>query len=191
VNALVIAIAVVIGVLVPHRAHAETEAEVRARQVMIVLRVLAYDRALAQRAPGERVGVVIVHDGTKLGRDEAARWMAGFRLLPNVKAGGRLVSASALEVTSEAAFESAIAQQRPGLVMVAGLNDLELIQKVTRRRQVLSFSTREDDVRAGIAFGLVVSEDGSEIVVNRDAARSEGAKLQAGLLQLARLVEAR
>jgi hypothetical protein len=34
-----------------------------------------------------------------------------------------------------------------------------------------------------------VSEDGNEIVINREAARAEGAKLGAGLLQLARLVD--
>jgi hypothetical protein len=54
---------------------------------------------------------------------------------------------------------------------------------------VLSFSMREADVRAGVAVGLVVSEDGNEIVINREAARAEGAKLGAGLLQLARLVD--
>jgi hypothetical protein len=190
VKALALVIALMMGLVVPRTAHADTDAEARARQVLIVLRVLAYDRELAKRAPGERVGVVIVHDGTKAGRAEAARWMAGFRLIPNVKAGGRLIAVSELESTKEASFDLAIAQQRPGLVIVANSSDIAMLQRVTRRRQVLSFSMREADVRAGIAYGLVVSEDGNEIVVNLDAARREGAKLGAGLLQLARLVEA-
>jgi hypothetical protein len=106
-----------------------------------------------------------------------------------VKAGGRLIRTSALEVTSESAFDLAIAQQRPALVLVAGTADIAMVRRVTRRRQALSFSMREGDVRAGVAFGLVVSEDGNEIVVNLVAARAEGAKLGAGLLQLARLVD--
>lgn len=188
-KALAIALALVAGLFAPRAAHAETDAETRARQVLIVLRVLAYDRALATRAPGDRVGVVIVHDGTKAGRTEAARWSAGFALIPNVKAGGRLIRSSALEITNEAAFDLAIAQLRPALVVVAGDADIAMVRRVTRRRQALSFSMREGDVRAGVAFGLVVGEDGNEIVVNLEAARAEGAKLGAGLLQLARLVE--
>jgi hypothetical protein len=189
VKALAIALALVAGILVPRTSSAETATEARARQVLIVLRVLAYDRALATRAPGDRVGVVITHDGSKAGRADAALWSAAFKLIPNVKAGGRMIRATELEVEKEAAFDLAVAQQRPALVIVAGAADVTVVRSVTRRRQALSFSMREGDVRAGIAFGLVVSDDGNEIVINLDAARSEGAKLGAGLLQLARLVE--
>jgi hypothetical protein len=189
VKAIAITIAMAFALLSPRAVHAESEAETRARQILIVLRVLSYDRALATRAPGDKVAIAIVHDGTKAGRADAARWSAGFRLLPNVRVGGRSVTTSEIELVDETVLETAFAQRSPALVVIAGTPDTTAIRRVARRRHVLSFSMREADVRAGVAVGLVVSEDGNEIVINREAARAEGAKLGAGLLQLARLVD--
>jgi hypothetical protein len=183
---------VLLALVVPHRARADgdTATEARARQVLIVLRVLAYDRALATRAPGNRVGVLILHDTSKTSRADAALWAAGFALVPNVKAGGRQIRPMPLEVGSEQALDAALALHRPALVILAGVSDIAVVRRATRKHQAMSFSPREVDVRAGVAFGIVQTEEGNQIVINLQAARAEGAKLGAGLLQLARLVEA-
>jgi len=60
---------------------------------------------------------------------------------------------------------------------------------VTRANKVLSFSTREREVVKGLAVGIVPGQTRDEIVVNVRAATAEGAKFDAGLLQLARSVE--
>lgn len=182
---------ILIALVVPRtaRADADDATEARARQVLIVLRVLAYDRALATRAPGDRVGVMIVHDSSNTGRADAAMWRAAFGLLPKVKVGGRHIRAITTELASEASLDTLIAQQRPALVIIAGVADVAKIRRVTRKHSAMSFSAKEADVRAGVAFGIVPTEDGHDILVNREGALAEGAKLGAGLLQLARLVE--
>ena len=182
-------IVLLLAVAAPRMAHADDATEARAREALIVLRVLAYDRALATRAPGERVGVMIVHDSSKESRIDAALWSAAFNLLPNVKVGGRHLRVFTFAVTADQAFEMSLAQQHPALVIMAGVSDVARLARATRKHRAMSFSSREADVRAGLAFGIVRTEDGHEIVVNREAALSEGAKLGAGLLQLARLVE--
>jgi hypothetical protein len=184
-------LALLLALVVPHTAHADAASEARARQVLIVLRVLAYDRALATRAPGERVGVMIAHDSSKAGRAEAALWAAAFDLLPKVKVGGRHIRAFTTELTGDPALEAVLAQQRPALVIVAGAADVTSLRRLTRKYRSMSFSASEPAVRAGLAFGIVPTEDGHEIVVNREAALAEGVKLGAGLLQLARIVEPR
>lgn len=183
---------VLLALVVPRGAHAEpdTATEARARQVLIVLRVLAYDRALATRAPGHRLSVLILHDSSKTSQSEAALWLAGFALVPNVKVGGRQIRPVSVEVSSEQALDAALALHRPALVISAGVSDVAMVRRVTRKHQAMSFSPREADIRTGFAFGIVQTEDGNEIVINLEAARAEGAKLGAGLLQLARLVEA-
>ena len=173
------------------RADADDVTEARARQVLIVLRVLAYDRALATRAPGDRVGVMIVHDSSQAGRADAALWRAAFGLLPKVKVGGRHIRTITTELAGEAAFDTLLEQQRPALVIIAGVTDVAKVRRVTRKHRALSFSANETDVRAGVAFGIVPTEDGHQIVVNREGALAEGAKFGAGLLQLARLIEGR
>jgi hypothetical protein len=180
-----------LALVVPRTARADDATEARARQVLIVLRVLAYDRALATRAPGDRVGVMIVHDSSQASRADAALWRDALGLFPKVKVGGRHLRTVTTELAGEAAFDTLLAQQRPALVIIAGVGDVAKVRRLTRKHRALSFSANEADVRAGIAFGIVPTEDGHQIVVNREGAIAEGAKLGAGLLQLARLVEAR
>jgi hypothetical protein len=189
---LAIVLAIVIGLGGPRAASAEPSAsEQIARKALIVLRVLAYDRALATRAPGTEVTVLIVNAPTAAGRADRDRWLSGFALIPNVKAGGRRVRAQVVELDTVTTLDAAIAKLRPALIIVgAGLgNDIAAVQRVTRQRRVLSFSMSERDVRAGLAVGLTATDDGDEIVINLEGARAEGAKFSAGLLELARLVD--
>ena len=175
----------------PGHARAQSQGEAAARDVLIALRVLAYDRALATRATGDELTVLIVHAATNEGRADRDRWLAGFRMLPNVKAGGRHVSARAHELAGADDLDAAVARLRPALVIAAGgvSRDIATLRQVTRKRQALSFSLREADVRAGLAAGVVRSDHKHEIVINLDAARGEGIRFSAGLLKLARLVE--
>ena len=170
---------------------ADPQAKAAARQVLIALRVLAYDKALAERTSGGVVTIVVVSSGRAASREERARWLAGFALLPHVKVGGRSVRVVALDLGSEAALDAQLAKHGPALMIVA--SDLgaatDGLRKLARARKIITLSRREDAVRGGLAIGLISGHERDEIVINLEASRAQGARFGAGLLQLARLVE--
>ncbi|MEJ7602954.1 MAG: YfiR family protein [Kofleriaceae bacterium] len=169
----------------------EAESRAAARQVLIALRVLAYDKSLATRRPGDGVTIMIVSRSTASSRRERERWEAGFSLLPKIKVGGRLVRVLGLDFQSEQAFAATVAKYLPAAVIVVSdiAAELPAIRKVSRARDMLTLSQREQAVRDGLAVGLVAGAERAEIVINVEAAREEGVRFGAGLLQLARLVD--
>jgi hypothetical protein len=174
-------------------AHAEptdAEAKASARQVLIALRILAYDKALAERRPGDTVTIIIVSGGSVAGRAERERWQAGFALVPKVKVGGRSVRVVALDYGSREAFDAALAKHAPAAVIVA--HDLEGrlsdIRAVVRARRCLSIGG-ERALRAGLSVAVVPGHERDEILINLEASRAEGVRFAAGLLQLAKIVE--
>jgi hypothetical protein len=177
----------------PTRAEApEGEARAFARLGLIALRVLAYDRNLAQRATGAEVSIVVVSGATVEARRERALWVAGFALMPKLKVGGRAVRVHAVEFESEQVLDELAAMHRPAAVIALTDLDAELgaVQRVARARKTLTFTRRARAVRGGLTVGLVTGDgEKDEIVINLEAARAEGVRFDAGLLQLARLVE--
>lgn len=192
VRAAVVAL-VVLSLFAPSRAVAGSSAnEAVARDVLVVLRVLAYDRELAKRSSSDTdITVVVLNAPTQDGRADRDRWLAGLQLLPNVKVQRRKVRAVSYELDSEQGLDAALAQQHASLVIVgSGLSaKADSIRRATRARKALSFSLSESDVRRGFAVGLVKTARGDEILINVDAARSEGVRFAAGLLQIARIVD--
>jgi len=164
-----------------------------ARRAVIVLRILAYDRALATRSPGSEVIVFIVAGPDRRGRTERELWQAGFALLPNVKVGGRPVRAVAVDYDDAAKLDALAARQHPAAMIVTeGLGGAaRALRDVAAARQVIAVSLREAEVRDGYAIGLVAGDKRDEIAINLEAARAEGARFGAGLLQLARIVDGR
>ncbi len=179
--------------LIGFPAHAEpsdVEAKASARQVLIALRILAYDKALADRHPGDTVTIAIVSGSSADGRAERARWQAGFALVPRVKVGGRAVRVVSFEYGSRAAFDAAIVKYAPAAVIVA--HDLESsipeIRGVTRSRRTLSIAS-ERALRSGLSVAVVPRHERDEILINLEASRGEGVRFAAGLLQLAKIIE--
>ena len=169
----------------------EAEAHAAARQVLIALRVLAYDKTLATRRPGDGLTIMIVSRSTATSQREREQWEAGFALLPKVKVGGRPVRVLGVDFQSEQAFAATVARYLPAAVIVVSdvAAELPVIRKVSRARDMLTLTQREQAVRAGLAVGLVAGAERAEIVINVEAAREEGVRFGAGLLQLARLVD--
>jgi hypothetical protein len=162
-----------------------------ARRALIALRILAYDKVLDTRAPGPEVIIFIVAGADDRGRSERSTWQAGFALLPKVKAGGRPVRAVAIDYRDAATLDAMVAKQHPAAMIVTeGLGaGAERLRQVARTRQVITVSVREAEVRDGYAIGLIAGDQRDEIVINLEAARAEGARFDAGLLQLARFVD--
>jgi len=172
-------------------AHAEpTEARASARQVLIMLRILAYDKTLAERRPGDVVTIAVVSGTSAAGRAERERWRAGFALVPKVKVGGRSVRVVTFDYGSRSAFEAAVAKHVPAAIIVT--RDLEAplpdIRAVTRTNRALSIGS-ERALRAGLSVAIVPRDERDEIMINLEASRAEGVRFAAGLLQLAKLVE--
>ncbi|HEY0482875.1 MAG TPA: YfiR family protein [Kofleriaceae bacterium] len=184
-------VALALGLGVARADEGDDDQTAAARRAVIVLRILAYDRALATRSPGGEVIVFVVAGPDRRGRTERELWQAGFALLPKVKVGGRPVRAIAIDYEDAGKLDALVARQHPAAMIVTeGLGGAaSALRHVADARQVIAVSLREAEVRDGYAIGLIAGDKRDEIAINLEAARGEGARFGAGLLQLARIVD--
>lgn len=186
--ATLVALALALGVVGPARADASDD-----RRALVMLRVLAYDNHLRERA-GDEVGVVIVYPAGDSGAAERARWTSAFANVRKLKVDGRPVVVTAHKFESARTLDRALHDLHAvALIACDGLAKaiaIDELSTLTRAHKVLSFSTREREIVKGLAVGIVPGTTRDEIVVNQRAAAAEGIKFDAGLLQLARTVEA-
>jgi hypothetical protein len=163
------------------------------RRALVMLRVLAYDNHLNQRAH-DAVKFLIVHRRDENDAACAARWVEAFDKARNVKVNGRSVQILVHRYDKSSDLDRAL--KEPDMTAVVACEGLarELpvaeLAKLTRAHKVLSFAMREDDVVAGLSVAIVPGHNPDkprdEIVVNPRAAAAEGVKFDAGLMQLAR-----
>jgi len=189
--AVAIAIACLLGL--PRVARGEpddADAEASARRVLIALRVLAYDKALDERTSAEVAIVVLLSRNNQVSHAERARWQTGFALLPKVKVGGRPVRIVAVDFESGHSLDALLGAVAPTAMIVMSdlIHEVPAVRVASRAHHVLTIAAREELVRAGLAVGLVAGREHEEIVIDLEAARGEGVRFGAGLLQLARLV---
>lgn len=185
---MLVALALALGLVGSARADASDD-----RRALVMLRVLAYDNHLRERTADE-VGVVIVYPPGDAGAAERARWTSAFANARKLKVDGRPVVVTAHRFENARTLDRALRDLHAvaliacdGLTRAITVDDLAAL---TRAHRVLSFSTREREVVKGLAVGIVPGTTRDEIVVNQRAATAEGVKFDAGLLQLARTVEA-
>jgi hypothetical protein len=174
-----------------HAAPTEAEAKAAGRQALIALRILAYDKQLAERSPGTTVTIALVSSPTTEGRAMRERFVAGFAMMPKAKVGGRSIRIVSFEAGTEKAITSSLSTSSPSVVIVVDdVGDkLTPLRNATRNRDVLTISLRESDVARGLSVGIVAARERDQIVINLEASRAEGVRFGAGLLQLARLVD--
>lgn len=162
------------------------------RRALVVLRALAYDNYLDRRT-GDDVRIVIVYPVGDDGAAEGRRWSQAFANVRKLKVDGRPVVVTAHKFESAKLLDRTLRDlHAAALVSCDGLGKAIAIADlagVTRANRVLSFSTREADVLRGLSVGIVHGAQRDEIVVNLAAATAEGVKFDAGLLQLALVVE--
>jgi YfiR/HmsC-like len=168
----------------------DAEAKTAGRQLLIALRILAYDKQLAERSPGASVTIALVSSATPEGRAARVRFEAGFGLMPKAKVGGRPLRLVSIDAGNDKSITAALVAKNPSVVIVVDdLGDKLLpLRAAARARDVLTMSLRESDVTRGLSVGLVAARERDQIVINLEASRAEGVKFGAGLLQLARLV---
>lgn len=181
--------AAVFGLVMLLVAKPATADGVEDRRALVALRVLVYDKRLAERA-ADVVRIMIVYP--KGDDSEAARWRASFAKMTKLKVDGRAVVIAEHELDGAAGLERAFRDLKPAAIVACdGITRklaIEDLARLTRAYHVLSFTTREAEVVRGVAVGIVPGNERDEIVVNLKAAAAEGVKFDAGLLQLARTV---
>jgi YfiR/HmsC-like len=188
-NRCALALVFAIAMLASRLAHADAADD---RRALVMLRVLAYDKQLSRRS-GDEVRIIVVHAGGEAGAAERERWMAAFAKVHKVKVDGRPIVVVAHKFESVAALEKAFETLHPAALLACDGLIMQItgakLAALTRTRKVLSFSTREADVVAGLSVGVVAGKSRDEIVLNLGAAMAEGVKFDAGLLQLARSIK--
>lgn len=185
----VLAVALVLGLAVPPRSARAYDASAQNKAVLI-LRILSYDHNLRMRA-GDRVTVLVLHHAYEERSLRAREEIVGsLKQMQRVKVAGLPISIVSMPYSDAGGLQNRLAQTRPAAVFVCpGLEaDVAAISAITRRASALTIATSEPDVRRGLSIAIVRRDGRDRIIINVAGARAEGARLDAGLLQLATIV---
>ena len=161
-----------------------------ARQVVILMRALAYDGNLKSRA-GDTVNIAILRKKGHAASESMANVMAqAFGALAVTQVSGLPIVVSRLNFTGEDALRKAITGAGIDFVYVCdGLDaDLDAIERVTRQLKVMSVGSKQAQVEKGLTIGVFQMEDKCTILLNLSASRLEGISFAADLLRLAKVI---
>lgn len=189
VPALVALLALVLT-LGPHRALADDREAEAKNTALLVLRILSYDHNLKARA-GQKVTVLVVSHAD----DEASERVRddlvdALKRMQRIKIAGLPISVEALTWNDQKGFADRLDQTKPAAVFVCpGLDGATAeISAATRKSSSLTLTTSEAAVNRGLAVAIVRRDGKDRILINLPAARAEGARFDAGLLQLATII---
>jgi hypothetical protein len=160
------------------------------RQVVILMRALAYDGNLKSRA-GDTVNIAILHKKGHAASESMANAMAkAFSALESTHVSGLPIVVARLSYTGEEALKKAITGAGIDFVYVCeGLDsDLDAIERITRQMKVLSVGSQQAHVEKGLSIGVFQIEDKCTILLNLSASRQEGISFAADLLRLAKVI---
>lgn len=160
------------------------------RQVVILVRALAYDGNLKSRA-GDTVNIGILHKKGNAASENTANSMSkAFGALESTQVSGLPIVVTRLNYTGEDALKKAIAGAGIDLIYVCdGLEgDLEAIGRITRQMRVLSVGSKQQHVEKGLSIGVFQIDAKCTILLNLAASREEGVSFAADLLRLAKVI---
>lgn len=160
-------------------------------QALLLLRILAYDRALPSRSGGPVVVAVASRRGDAAGEERRDELVEALREAASTfGVGGRAVRAVGISWAPERAADRLRAEQATALVVVGALEqDASQVASVTRAARVLSVAASRAPVAAGLAVGLVHRGRKAGILVNLAACRAEGVDFHSDLLSVAEVLE--
>ncbi len=162
-------------------------------QVPVLLKVLAFDRRIAD-ARGENLVVgVLYQSGFRLSSTAKDQVMQALSRAGSSGPANRPLSAVAVDADEKEDLEKTLKSLGVKVLYVTPLRafDLERLVAATRRGGTLTMTGVPEYVQAGLSVGLDLRQDRPRILVNLRAARAEGADLAAPLLGLATVVETR
>lgn len=165
---------------------ASSESVPPSNQALLVMRILAFDRKVADRAQ-DVVRIAVVYKEGSGESDTAQREIA-----QALEDAARRVSVSGLPVRVvtvpySPTLDANLGKLRAAALYVCpGLDDvIPAISRAARAHSTLTFSGQESFVSNGLAVALVRRDARAAIVINLPESRAEGADLDSGLLQIA------
>ncbi len=159
-------------------------------QAVFLLRILAYDRNLKNRA-GDTVNIAVVfRDGDDGSMSTKNELLAGLDKLSDAKVSDLPFRATPVPFTSAADLESTLTNMKAAAVYICPNLDgsVGAISDLTRAHSALSFTGVEGQVRSRLSIGLVARAGKPAILVNLASSRAEGADLDPALLRLAEVL---
>ncbi len=185
-----VAALVFLGFLAPLVGHAEERLPAKER-LTILLTVLSYDTAIDRFQPtGLRIGVVGRADSPQSAQD-AKEMLDNLRGVSSKTVKSLAIQGFPVNVSAASDLTAAIeSQQLNVLYLSAGLGGMrEALVAEASRRGLLLLAGESDAVRGGAAIGAVAEDAKPKIVVNLKAANAQGARLDARILRLAKVIQ--
>lgn len=185
-----LAILLALSLAVPPSAGAQ-ELSTRQRAI-VLLRVLAYDRALRARAGAEVRVAVVFRPGHPASERERDELLAAFsELEARAVVAGLPVRADAVPYGDGADLAARLSAPRAAaLYACAGLEEhAPAIAAAARARRLLTAAGARGPVEHGLAVGLVDRGERAGLVVNVRAAAEQGVDLDSALLSVAERVD--
>jgi len=160
------------------------------RQVVIIMRALAYDANLKTRAGGTiNLGILYRKDNVR-SEQMASVMSKAFGALASTPVTGLSIAVARLSYGGAEALRKSVGAMGIDVIYVcAGLDaDVGAITEVTRRTKVLTVGSRQEQVREGLSFGVFQVDGRTTILLNLPASRQEGAAFAADFLRLATVI---
>jgi hypothetical protein len=162
-------------------------------QVPLLLKILTYDRNLAQKSGSELVVGVIFNSSNRASSGAADKVGTALYGMTGRTVKGRPLRWFAVEYTNVNDLESAVRSKGIGVFYLAPGNDVHVpdILALCRRLGVTSMTGVPEYVREGVSVGVGYAQDRPQILINLSSARAERSDFDASLLRIATIVGAR
>jgi hypothetical protein len=160
------------------------------RQVVILMRVLAYDGNLKSRA-GDTINIAVMHKKGNSSSEQMANAMVqAFIGRQSTLVNGLPIAVAHVAYDDPSGLKKSIAGSALDFLYVCdGLEgDLDNIKDVTRQTRVLSVGARQEYVEKGLSLGAFQNDGKSTILINLQASRLEGVSFSSDLLGLANVI---
>lgn len=159
-------------------------------QLNIFAKVLRFDRSLSDR-PSEELVLGVLYQSRVRDSDLAKDQIVDLVRKAGLTVQDRPVKVVPLTAETPADLDKALEDSGIEVLYVGPLRafNASRFAEVTRAHSVLTLTGVPQFVEDGLSIGVGLVADRPEIIINVDAARLEGADLQARLLQLARIVQ--
>lgn len=162
------------------------------KQVLLLVRALSFDRALPSRVGDIAVVAIAFKPGHAASEDARRSFLAAMAKLPaTTTLAGKPVKAVALPFLDAATFNSRLRESNAvALYVTPGLSEAAAdLSSAARTARLLSFTSTEALVNAGLSIGLLMEGQKPRLLVNVNASKAEGAELDSALLRVAEVVK--
>jgi len=163
-----------------------------ANKALLIFRILAFDRALADRAGETIVVAVVSREGVQESEADQAEMVAAMtELAKTTSIVGRTIRVVRVPFQGGDRLDASLSQERAvAAYLTPSLTEqLGVISQVARKRDILTFSGVEAYIEAGVSFGVVRRGAKPSILVNLPATKAEGALVDTALLRIAEVVK--